>query len=51
VLEALRAALPARQPLLTVDDRPFLHRPNRVLQLLDHDRAKKVRVMPRVGIA
>ena len=37
--------LQGRQPLLPVDDRPRLQRAHRVLQLLQHDGAKEVRLV------
>ena len=49
-MQRVEEELQRRQPLLPVDDRPFLHRPSRILHLLEHDCAKEMRVMPAAGV-
>ena len=45
-MQRVKEELQCCQPLLPVDYGPFLHRPSRVLHLLEHDCAKEMRVLP-----
>lgn len=44
-MKGVEEKLQSRQPLLTVDDGPLLHRAHRILYLLQNDRSKKVRIV------
>ncbi len=44
-VQGVEKQLQRRQPLLTVDDRSLLHLARLLLNLLQHDRSEKVRMM------
>ena len=49
-MQGVQEKLQRRQALLPVDNRPFLHRAGWILQLLEDDRTKKMRMMPVRGV-